>query len=647
MKTKKRVLSTILSLSSLLLVGCNKTSPSSSSCSVKTSTPTSVNPTPTKTVEELNNELFENYAIIEENVSNETGIYLTGFESDIPEEYLNLETIIIPETIRGISLEHISSGTGDSNNMFTSFVNVKTIKIPATLKSIFNSNDGYYSTAFVNLPNLENIEVDKNNPWYYSEGNCLIQRDWVSTNDRTPNGIYTIKCGWKDVVIPKDVKTIREYAFSFNSSITSIKLHNEINSIGQTSFRYIDNLTNIDFNNNPDYTIEPNSNILNKGGTVYGAWGDVTIPDSIVSPNLGGFTSITSIKIHSNVNLNGALKRLPKLVSVELINNPNYTIEGNLLFNNNGIIYGAWGDVRMPNRVVQASFDGFESVTSVQLNNNVTALNGFAFRNTNIKTLHIPASVEKIDTSVFNGLTDIENITIEENENFEVVSGCLITKPTDNTTAPTIVYAWGNVTIPDSITSPILDGFASVKTVTLHNKVSELPKNAFRDTQIKTLSIPDSVTTIHPGAFNELTSIKKIEIDENNSSYEIIDNCILRKNNLFSLTYAYGDAIIPDKKDQVSNSALQYAYSLKSLTLHNKFEKLASSCFNNIPKTNKFTTIKFKGTIEEFKTVKDVTSLYDTLKDRTMMNIEFLELDSQNNWVVKEKYLMRDLANKN
>ena len=95
MKTKKRVLSTILSLSSLLLVGCNKTSPSSSSCSVKTSTPTSVNPTPTKTVEELNKELFENYAITTENSSIDGTLNLSGFKDDIPEEYLNLETIII------------------------------------------------------------------------------------------------------------------------------------------------------------------------------------------------------------------------------------------------------------------------------------------------------------------------------------------------------------------------------------------------------------------------------------------------------------------------------------------------------------------------------------------------------------------------
>ena len=107
MKNKKKILSLIACLS--LLSSCNKTNPSNKSCSVTNSTPTTVNPTPTpehipsKSDEELNKELFENYAII--NSSNS----LIDFKDNIPEEYLNLKILIIPETVNNVKLTSITA----------------------------------------------------------------------------------------------------------------------------------------------------------------------------------------------------------------------------------------------------------------------------------------------------------------------------------------------------------------------------------------------------------------------------------------------------------------------------------------------------------------------------------------------------------
>ena len=473
MKAKKRVLSTILSLSSILLVGCNKKTTSSSSCSITTSTPTidsTPEPTPTKTVEELNKELFDNYAIFA-TYAERTDIDLFSFKDEIPEEYLNLETIIIPEetfisgqdgVFRIIEIENSEGG------LFSKFTKVKKIVIPASITRILFSNASSKSSPFIYLPNLESIEVDGTNEYFYTKGNCLIRK---SDN--------TIICGWKNVEIPEEITTIRSYAFSNNQSITTIKLNEKAN-FAKSSFSYLDNLSNIDINGNITCKSEPNTNVIYFENVIYAAWGVVTIPSSIVSP--------------------------------------------------------------------------------------------------------------------------------------------------------------------------VLDGYSSVTSVTLHDSVTTLSANAFRGTKIKNLKIPASVNSIHLLAFNELTDIEDIQIDNNNQTYEIVNNCIFDRyngNNFVAIYYAYGDAAIPDYKVTLGADALQGSYSLSSLTLHNKFTSLSLNSFRLLPSTDKFTTIKFKGTIAEFKEMKQYASFYDTLKDRTTLNVEFLESTDGINWTVKETYKMSELESIN
>ena len=312
MKNKNKILSLIACLS--LLSSCNKSVDPSSSCSVTTSTPTStVTPSVTKTVEELNNELFENYANVNSSGS------LISFKDNIPEEYLNLETIIIPEEISTRKIYTIDSKSGGT---FSQFTNVRTIIIPPTINNIFfSTNSASSSSPFNNLPKLENIKVDGND-WYYSKGNCLIEREWTGSTfeNRQPNGELALVCGWGDVEIPTEVTTIRDYAFANNSSITSIKLHDkvEITKSNETAFgmhsyafKFLSNLKEITIDEkNNLYAIDEGTNILylKENKTIIAGWGDVKIPENRISEIEGltdiclrCFTSVTSCVIPSTI----------------------------------------------------------------------------------------------------------------------------------------------------------------------------------------------------------------------------------------------------------------------------------------------------------------------------------------------------------
>ena len=578
MKTTKFLSKALLIFSLIGLSSCNKKSTDALSyCPTANSTPTSTpEPTPTKTVEELNKELFENYAITTENSSIDGTLNLSGFKDDIPEEYLNLETIIIPEKIGDVDVILIHN---TYNGLFSKFPNLKHIKIPSTIKNIVMHDDtSERSSPFVFLPKLESIEVDENNESYYTNGNCLIEKEWSGTLDnKVPKGTFKLVCGWGDVEIPTELTSIRKFGFAHNLSITSIKLHDKVTSIDQNSLKYLDNLNSIDLNNNTYFELK--GNVLFKksdNGTVttYSAYGDVILPEEITAVKLWYCSSVTSVKLHDKV----------KIIDSQ----------------------------------------GFEA--------------------TKIKTLSIPASVEAIANDAFSKLTDIENITVDpDNKIYYVESNCLINK---SNTTPTIVYAWGDVTIPDSITSPSLDRFASVTKVTLPEGVTTLPDNAFRGTKITSLDIPASVTTISLSAFNGLTDITEITIDGRNQNF-IFSNGVIFKSNM-EFIYAYGDAIIPVDKTTFGSVTLEYCYSLTSLTLHNNITYVNTSSFSNI-RLDKFKALNFKGNVTDFKNkvVNDQITLYDLFKKYTTMTVQFMK-EENNTWVNDgPSYKMSEIENLN
>ena len=429
MKNKKKILSLIACLS--LLSSCNKTTPSSRSCSITTSTPTS-SVTPSKTVEELNKELFENYAIT--TAYDDGTCALTDFKDDILQEYLNLETIIIPETIKGVTLTELNT---KSNGLFVNFLKLKTIKIPSTINNIKYNSQSSASSPFINLPNLEDIEVDENNEYYYIKGDCLIRK---SDN--------TIICGWKDVEIPEEITEIRNYVFSYNNSITSIKLNPNIvlNGIGEFSLRGLDNLQNIDLNNNPNYTIEEGSNVLYSNDThpkIITAWGDCKLPTKFTSLNSSNNfikTNVTSITISAsltNIDYTSFIN-CSKLQNIIFSDDSIFKEDSYFIINKNtNDVVSAFGDTYVKELVVpsyvkslQSILYYFKKLEKLTLNEGLTSLGSdgtimFNDKECHVKEIKFPSTVEKIANGTFSRMASLENIDISSNSRFKYENGIL------------------------------------------------------------------------------------------------------------------------------------------------------------------------------------------------------------------------------
>lgn len=159
--------------------------------------------------------------IIPKSKSELNDYFVSSYDGDIKlVSYLGKETdVIIPKEIQKI--EHGAFGGCISLISITISENVKDINADSLLSGCLN---------------LKSIVVDKNNKTFDSRNNC--------------NGIIETKSnklvvGFKNTIIPSDVTSIGEYAFSSCSNLTEIIIPNSIVSIGEYAFAGCKNLTNI------------------------------------------------------------------------------------------------------------------------------------------------------------------------------------------------------------------------------------------------------------------------------------------------------------------------------------------------------------------------------------------------------------------
>ena len=672
MKNKKKILSLIACLS--LLSSCNKGTSSNSSCTITTSTPTS-SVTPSKTVEELNKELFENYA----NIVQSTGS-LYNFLDNIPDEYLNLETIIIPEKVNGITINTLNN---PSSGLFKKFTKLKTIKIPATI-NVINYNDSYSSkdgSPFINIPNLENIEVDSNNKWYYTKGNCLIQRVWRNQDgNRVPTGTYVAICGWKDVVIPEEITTLRNLAFTWNISITSITLHNNLtitkgdNNDKYYTFCNLDKLTSINPNGNEKYIVEEGTNILydkdmasDNQYKIIVAWGDSVVPSSLNSVvafpectslksvdlttnnvvKIGDYgfqnTQIEKINIPASITSIGsyAFLKMPYLSSLTADNNSRYVVEINedgkstncLVEQSTNYLKAAWGDVIIPDSInnLQNNFDfsNFSSIKSIKLNKklkNIWNLASSPFTNINRYS-----STFKEKRTIDEYFELIDN---EENPYFRVINNCLV-----DVLNKAVICAFpdkktGIVTFPDGYTT-LKNGFrqdffmSDLKGIDFNDieniEAFSLVYDKDDNSQITEINLPSklkSCSTYSGTMFlTNFTNIQTLTFDGKSSNeYFRIENNLLIENATDKLLFGFGDCKIPDNIKNLTDCPF-LSKSIKSVEVHPYLESFvvgsSHGSFKSIPCNN----FIFNGTLEQLKrqiTVSETQtkSILDELKVR-------------------------------
>lgn len=276
------------------------------------------------------------------------------------------ESITLPDTV--ITL---------CSDSFKGCENLTTIHLGASLQNI-------QSFAFRGCANLEKITIDTQNPYFYVQNNCLIERETKK-----------LVLGGVNCIIPQDVLSIGDFAFDGRIGLKTITLPDGLQEIGAYAFANT-SLTAIEFPQNlkmiDDHAFE-NTDIQS-----------IKLPDSLTDLGIGAFLSCLSLKsinVGTNIksNLVSALyacENLDEIVVAE--ENPVYRVEhGCIILRKNNALLRCTRNAILPDNIYFLETDSLHSsylnTKKVKIPNSVTMIKELAIRGDFIE-IYIPSSVQ-------------------------------------------------------------------------------------------------------------------------------------------------------------------------------------------------------------------------------------------------------------
>lgn len=187
----------------------------------------------------------------------------------------------IPEKIHGKDV------VGILHHSIQNLPSLKKVFIPKTVIKIDTK-------IFANCPNLEEIEIDEENPNYKVVNNCIVSKDEK-----------TLYKGIKTSIIPDTVTKIENYSFYY-SNITSVKIPKGVSDYDRY-FYHCDDLVDFQIDEeNPRYSSPSGSNCwLNKSGTwIYDIFKNGVIPDTVKIIDNNAFCQGNIEELHLGKNIN-------------------------------------------------------------------------------------------------------------------------------------------------------------------------------------------------------------------------------------------------------------------------------------------------------------------------------------------------------
>jgi len=304
---------------------------------------------------------------------------------------------------------------------------------------------------------------------------------------------------------------------------------------------------------------------------------NITIPNTITKIGMGAFaycSSLTSITIPESVTSIGEQAfECPKLI--EVINkSPSITVIKGYRAEDDIDPSGGLGAYALS---VSNCEDNYISKLSVDENNFIIYTDGedkILVANNDLKVdmgilffgneiLPDNSTISKIDLVIPNGITKINPLAFILNTELKTVE------------------------IPNSVTSIGEQAFfccCSLEEIEIPNTVTSIGEGAFSNcSSLTSITIPDSVTSIGDWAFEDCDSLRSITVDENNTTYKSIDGNLYSKDGKTLIQYAIGKTAtsftIPDTVTSIGEGAFEDCSSLTSVIIPNSVTTIGSDAF--------------------------------------------------------------------
>ena len=473
----------------------------------------------------------------------------------------SLTSVTIPNSVTSIGVSAFSGCSG-----------LTSVTIPNSVTSIGVG-------AFSDCSNLTAVHITDLKAWC----DITFKIDSYFDHIHYSNPLYYAKHLYlngeeiKDLVIPNSVTSIRNYAFSGCSGLTSVTIPSSVTSIGYDAFYSCSGLTSVTIGNSvtsiEDYAFYGCSNLkivinfsdleFSKGSKYDGYVGYYA--DKIINADeqVGDFFFRTDTDGYRY--LSGYIGNDTDLTLPNDYKGMDYKIGSSVFSGCSGLT-----SITIPNSVTSigsSAFGGCKGLTSVTIPNSVTSIGNNVFYNcSGLTSITIPNSVTSIGNKAFYGCNQLNKLIIEDGSmsiflNDEQFIDCPLE----------YVYIGRDHSYQNK---PFKEG-KTLKTAVIGPKVRRIGNHLFSGCSgLTSVTIPNSVTTIGDEAFRICHNLTNIAIP--NSVTSIGEKAFYNCNGFTSIT-------IPNSVTSIGNGAFEVCSSLKELYIGNSVtsipNRLLSNCY--------------------------------------------------------------------
>ena len=372
------------------------------------------------------------------------------------------------------------------------------------------------------------------------------------------------------------VKQIKDRAFSSCESLVSIKISQNIDTIGEGVLLYCDSLQSIvvdsknktyDSRDNCNAIIETKSNVL-----IYGCNNSI-IPTGVTRIGDKAFcscTDIDSIVIPSSVTTIGesAFQWCHSLRKIDM--SENVTNIGNYAF------ASCWKlkSISLPSNLTQLSdgvFKWCDSLCEINIPDNITKIGRAAFYKCySLKSINIPSAVVSIESDAFDGCYFLSN---------KFINHSTLNATENNYWGATIGdEEYEGLIIKDKI---VIGCRQNVTSANIPNHIIKIKTKAFNQcVKLKSVYIPNSVKDIDTDAFVSCYSLSDLKVDNSNTTYDSRNNCNAIIESVSNrLILGCQSTIIPNDVTIIGRKAFCSCPKLSSILLPNSITTIEDSAF--------------------------------------------------------------------
>ena len=372
------------------------------------------------------------------------------------------------------------------------------------------------------------------------------------------------------------VKQIKDRAFSTCESLVSIKIPQNIDTIGEGVLLYCDSLQSIvvdsknktyDSRDNCNAIIETKSNVL-----IHGCNNSI-IPTGVTRIGDKAFSyckHMDTIVVPYSVTTIGKSAFLGCRSLRKIDMSENVTNIGNYAF------ASCWElkSIALPPDLTDLSdgvFQCCDSLCEITIPNNVTTIGRFAFQDCySLKSINIPSAVVSIESDAFDGCYFL---------NDKFINHSTLNAIENNYWGATIGdEEYEGLIIKDKI---VIGCRQNVISVTIPNHIIKIKTKAFNQcTKLKSVYIPNSVIDIDTDAFVSCHSLSDLKVDNSNTIYDSRNDCnAIIESSSNKLILGCMNTIIPDNVTTIGSKAFRSCRKLSSILLPNSITTIEDSAF--------------------------------------------------------------------